>query len=167
MMLEPLLQATLAIQIHVAAVVPAAVLGPYVLSGRKGTPLHRLLGRIWVLLMAISALSSFFIHELDVFHGFSPIHLLSIFVLVSLWRAVCAARAGNIRAHKAIVLSTYIGGIVIAGGFTLMPYRIMNTVVLGGGHGWILLLMLVALAALPVVPRLICWRRRPDGVPGN
>jgi len=42
------------------------------------TPLHRLLGKIWMVLMVITSLSSFFIHQIDLFYGFSPIHLLSI-----------------------------------------------------------------------------------------
>jgi len=59
MTFEPLLHASIAIQIHVAAVIPAAVLGAYLLLKPKGTSRHRLLGKIWLSLMLVTALSSF------------------------------------------------------------------------------------------------------------
>lgn len=132
MTLEPLLHAPIAIQIHVAAVVPAALLGAYLLLRPKGTPRHRLLGKLWLGLMVVTALTSFFIHQIDVFYGFSPIHLLSIFVLSGCWRAIVTARNHNIEAHKRIVKGLYFGGIVGAGAFTFLPGRIMNKVAFNG-----------------------------------
>ncbi|WP_117193714.1 DUF2306 domain-containing protein [Rhizobium terrae] len=159
MNLQPLLDAPIAVQIHVAAVLPAAVLGAYILLNRKGTPLHRALGKVWMVLMAVTSLSSFFIHEINLFYGFSPIHLLSIFVLVGIWRAISAVRAGNIRAHKATVIGMYFGGIVVAGLFTLAPGRIMNAVVFTGGPSWILLLTLLAIAGTLFLQQRFSSRR--------
>jgi uncharacterized membrane protein len=150
---QPLLDAPIAVQIHVAAVLPAAVLGAYILLNRKGTPRHRLLGKIWMMLMVMTSLSSFYIHEINLFHGFSPIHLLSISVLVGAWRAITAARAKNIRAHKAAVIGMYFGGIVIAGLFTLLPGRIMNAVVFSGGPNWVMMLTFAAIAAMFILHR--------------
>ncbi|MCC2610618.1 DUF2306 domain-containing protein [Neorhizobium petrolearium] len=158
MNLQPLLDSPLAVQIHVAAVLPAAVLGAYILVNHKGTPAHRLLGKIWMALMVITSFSSFFIHEINLFYGFSPIHLLSIFVLVGVWRAISAARAHNIRAHKASVIGMYIGGIVGAGLFTLIPGRIMNAVVFSGGPDWGLLLAIAAIAGLLFLQRKLAAR---------
>jgi len=132
MTFEPLLHAPIAIQIHVAAVVPAALLGAYLLAGPKGTPRHRLLGKIWLALMVVTSLSSFFIHQINMFYGFSPIHLLSIFVLSGCWGAIVNARKHNIEAHKRIVRGLYFGGIVGAGAFTLLPGRIMNRIAFHG-----------------------------------
>lgn len=129
MNLAPLLDAPVAIQIHVAAVLPAAVIGAYLLWAGKGTPVHRLLGKAWLGLMLITALSSFFIHEINLFRGFSPIHLLSVYVLVGCYLAYRSARAHRIVAHKRQVLGLYLGGIVGAGLFTLLPGRIMNELV--------------------------------------
>ncbi len=42
---------TLASAIHLAAVVPAVVIGAVQLAGRKGTRPHKLLGWLWVLAM--------------------------------------------------------------------------------------------------------------------
>jgi uncharacterized membrane protein len=132
MTFEPLLHAPIAIQIHVAAVVPAAVLGAYLLLRPKGTPIHRLLGKIWLCLMVITALSSFFIHKINMFYGFSPIHLISIYVLFGCWGAIANARRHNIEAHKRIIRGLYFGGIVGAGAFTFLPGRIMNEVAFEG-----------------------------------
>ncbi len=159
MNLQPLLDAPLAVQIHVAAVLPAAVLGAYILLDRKGTPRHRLFGKIWMVLMVVTSLSSFFIHGINLFYGFSPIHLLSVFVLVGAWRTISAARAHNIRAHKASVIGMYLGGIVGAGLFTLIPGRIMNAVVFSGGPSWILLLTLVAIVAMFILRQRLGSRR--------
>lgn len=132
MTLEPLLNASTAVQVHVATVTPAALIGAALFLMRKGTPVHRLLGRVWMALMAITSISTFFIHEIDLLYGFSPIHLLSIFVLFGIWQAIAAARRRDIRRHRSIVLGMYFGGIVVAGLFTLLPGRIMNAVVFSG-----------------------------------
>jgi len=160
MTLEPLLHATIAIQIHVAAVVPAALLGAYLLLRPKGTPRHRLLGKIWLCLMVITALSSFFIHQINMFYGFSPIHLLSIFVLSGCWGAIANARNHNIAAHKRTVRSLYFGGIVGAGIFTFLPGRIMNKVAFGGDEiAPLIVVAAIALFLLWLVSKEM-WRRR-------
>ncbi|GAA3086409.1 DUF2306 domain-containing protein [Rhizobium viscosum] len=141
MTLEPLLNAAIAIQIHVAAVVPAAILGAYLLAWPKGTPRHRLLGKIWMVLMVVTALSSFFIHQINLVYGFSPIHLLSVLVLAGSWRAVLAARRHDIRTHRRIVSGMYFGGIVVAGLATLLPGRLMYAVTFSG-NSWLALALL-------------------------
>lgn len=160
MTLEPLLHASTAIQIHVAAVVPAALLGAYLLLNPKGTPRHRLLGKIWLCLMVITALSSFFIHEINLFYGFSPIHLVSIYVLFGCWGAIVNARKGNIEAHKRIVRGLYFGGIVGAGIFTFIPGRIMNKVTFGGDEIAPLVVVAVIIAIFLWFISKELWRRR-------
>ena len=129
MTLEPLLTAPVAIQFHVATVLPAAVLGAFLLARPKGTPAHRFLGKVWLLLMVISAASTFFIRTIDLFMGFSPIHLLSVYVIVGSGAAIATARRGDITAHRRQVAGMYFGGIVVAGIFTLLPDRLVNAVV--------------------------------------
>ncbi|TCS04821.1 DUF2306 domain-containing protein [Rhizobium sp. BK418] len=149
MSLEPLFNAPLAIQIHVLAVVPAAILGAYLLAWPKGTPRHRLLGKFWMALMVMTALSSFFIHRINLAYGFSPIHLLSVMVLVGSWRAILAARRHDIRTHLRVVSGMYFGGIVVAGLATLLPGRLMNAVAFSG-NGWVGLAVLGLVAAATV-----------------
>jgi uncharacterized membrane protein len=151
MTLEPLFDAPLAVQIHVAAVTPAALLGAYILLRPKGTLFHRLLGKIWMALMVVTALSSFFIHQLDLFYGFSPIHLLSIATLIGSWQAIAAARRHDIRMHKRIVKSLYFGGIVVAGLFTFVPGRIMHAVAFNGSEWQATLLALFISLILAVI----------------
>lgn len=148
MNLSPLLDAGLAVQIHVAAVLPAALIGPYMFWARKGTPIHRFVGKIWLGLMALAALSSFFIHSINLFLGFSPIHLLSVYVLYGSWRAIRAARMHRIREHRLNVIGLYVGGIVIAGGFTLLPGRIMHDVLFTYPVAWPDMVRLAAFAGI-------------------
>ncbi len=132
MNLQPFLDASFAVQFHVLTVVPAAFIGAYVLLTRKGTARHKLLGRIWMVLMVLTAISTFFIHEIRLWGDFSPIHILSVVVIVSCGMAIWQVRRGNIRAHKSALISAYIGGIFGAGIFTFWPGRLMNEIVLGG-----------------------------------
>ncbi|AKH99484.1 putative membrane protein [Hoeflea sp. IMCC20628] len=131
MTLEPLLNASPAIQFHVFTVVPAALIGGILLLRKKGTFAHRMTGRVWIVLMVLTALSTFMIHEIDLFHGFSPIHLLSILTLFGAFIVVQSARQRNFIRHQRVVKMLYFGGIGIAGFFTFMPGRIMHEVVFG------------------------------------
>lgn len=132
MTLQPLLDASLAIQIHVVAAVLAFVLGGMVLFRRKGDRLHRLGGRIWVGLMLAVCLSSFFIHTIRLLGPWSPIHLLSVITLAALARGVGLARARRIMEHRRTMQATYVGALLIAGFFTFLPGRIMFEVFFGG-----------------------------------
>ncbi|MEZ5774972.1 MAG: DUF2306 domain-containing protein [Hyphomicrobiaceae bacterium] len=132
MTLQPLLDADLVIRVHTFAAMAAFGLGLVQIVAPKGTLPHRTLGWIWVALMAAVAGASFFIHELRLWGPWSPIHLLSIFVLVSLWLGVTRARRHNVDGHRKAMLGVFIGGLVIAGFFTFMPGRIMHQVLFGG-----------------------------------
>ncbi len=128
----PLLNASPAIQIHAFAAMGAFVLGIVQLTAPKGTLPHRTIGWVWVILMATVALTSFWIHEINLWRTWSPIHLLSIMVLVLLPLAVWRARTHNVRAHKWTMIGIYTGGLIIAGIFTFVPGRIMYEVLFGG-----------------------------------
>lgn len=122
----PLTHASLAIKIHMVAVLIAVLLIIAIWRSRKGSRLHRIVGRIWVGAMVLTALSSFWIQEIDQFMGFSFIHLISIFVLVNCYRGVRFARMGNIAAHKSAMKGMAFGGLGIAGAFTFLPGRLMH-----------------------------------------
>ncbi len=118
-------EAGFVIQIHIVAAVTAFFLGSFVLWRKKGGRIHRILGRLWVLVMTIVAGGSFFINELRVWGEYSPIHLLSVATLISLVLAIFYARKGMIRAHRQTMQSLYLGAMVVAGGLAFMPGRIM------------------------------------------
>src|SRR5579883_1231343 len=109
MTLAPLLTASLAVQVHAFAAMAAFALGIVQLSAPKGTAPHRALGWIWALLMGAVGISAFFIHTIRLWGPWSPIHLLAIFTLISL----------------------FFGALVIAGLFTFVPGRIMHAVAFG------------------------------------
>ena len=132
MTLQPLLSASPAIQLHAFAAMTAFVIGATQFARRKGDAPHRLAGYVWVGLMLLIAASSFWIHGMNQWRGFSVIHALSIWVLVFTPIAVIQARRGNIRAHKGSMIGLFAGALVIAGIFTLVPGRIMHAVVFGG-----------------------------------
>jgi uncharacterized membrane protein len=77
MSLTPLLQSGPASQIHAFAAMAAFALGLVQLSAPKSTLPHRVVGWIWVALMTVVAVTAFFIHDLQVWGIWSPIHLLA------------------------------------------------------------------------------------------
>jgi len=131
MSLAPLLNAAPAIPLHAFAAMAAFALGVVQLAAPKGTLPHRAIGWIWVGLMATVAASSLWIHEIRLFGPWSPIHLLSIYVLIMLPIAVIAARRHNVRRHRLAMIGMFTGGLVIAGLFTFLPGRIMHAAVFG------------------------------------
>jgi len=131
MSLAPLLDAAPAIPVHAFAAMAALALGLVQFAAPKGTLPHRTIGWIWVALMVIVAASSLWIHQIRLFGPWSPIHLLSIFTLVMVPIAVWRARRHRVTDHRRIMTMTFVGALVIAGLFTLLPGRIMHAVVFG------------------------------------
>jgi len=132
MSLAPLLGAPLAVQLHAYAALAAFVLGIVQLARVKGTTSHRALGYLWVGLMLVVALTSFWIHELRLWGSWSPIHLLSILTLVMLPYGIVMARSHILIAHKYTMIGMFTGALLIAGIFTFAPGRIMSRVLVGG-----------------------------------
>ena len=135
MNLEPLFSAPVAVQVHVATVVPAFVLGTWqIFFSTKGAPLHRAVGYTYLALMSITAITTLFIHQINpngAFFGLSWIHLFVPLTLFGVYGALVNARRHDIRGHKRAMIGTYIGALLIAGGLSFMPGRIMHSVVFG------------------------------------
>lgn len=131
MTLDPLFAEPAAIQMHAFAAMAAFGVALLQLSLPKGTPRHRLVGYLWVGLMLLVVIPSFWIHTIRQWGPWSWIHLLSIYTLVGLPVAVLHARAGRIDAHRNAMLGLILGALVIAGFFTLWPGRVMHAVVFG------------------------------------
>ena len=166
MSLDPLLHAETAIQIHAFAAIAAFVLGGIVLWRRKGTALHKALGRVWVALMLIVATSSLFINEIRLIGPFSPIHIFAVMTYVGIGQALWAIRVRrDVAGHRASMQGTYIGALLLAGAFTFLPGRRMHAVLFGADAGWTpsLILIGVALAATG----LLWLRLRRPAVPAR
>ena len=119
MTLEPLLHAPLAVQAHVATVVPAFLIGTWLLVfSRKGSRWHRVIGAAFLCFMVTTAVIALFIHRqmpASPVLGMSPTHLFVPFVLFATWRALDGALKHNIKQHQRWVLGLFFGALVING----------------------------------------------------
>lgn len=129
-MLPPVETPTWAIWLHVAIILPAVPLGAWILWRPKGTPTHKLAGRIWGILMLVTAIDSYWLRTLDSGSGLGPIHLLSALTLVSVPMGVVYIRRGDVAAHIRAMRGNYIG-LCIAGAAALIPGRFLGALIFG------------------------------------
>ena len=132
MTVAPLFAAAMQKPPHAIAAMLTLFVGGFQLRMAKGTPPHRQLGYTWTGLMAFVAISGFFIHETQSIGIFSPIHLLSVLVLVTLWRAIRQVQRGNVPAHRRAMTLLYLLSLVLTGLLTFWPGRVMYHAVTGG-----------------------------------
>lgn len=131
MSLDPLLSEGFVVASHALAAIAALLLGAVQLAASKGTLPHRTLGYVWAGLMLYIAITGVWIHELRLWGRWSPIHLLSILVLVTVPLAVWRAHRHEVTAHKRGMISLYALALVVTGLFTLWPGRVMHAVLFG------------------------------------
>ena len=118
--------------LHLATVVPAFFLGGYLLAQRKGTAQHRWVGKLYMGFMLLTALITLFMpaHVGPTLWGhWGFIHLFSLLVLYCVPAAYLAAQQHRMRSHAANMVGVYVGGILVAGAFTLAPGRLL--------HAWV------------------------------
>ena len=122
---------------HAAFALLAIPLGLYVLLTKKGTKQHRILGRIWVTFLIIVSLTAIFIQAINP-GQYSLIHLLIPFTLVSLiypiWNIKKYKKTKIERykySHMYSMIGVYVGALLIAGAFTLMPGRFFHHILFG------------------------------------
>ncbi|MFL9840346.1 DUF2306 domain-containing protein [Sphingomonas sp. ST-64] len=114
-----------AVLIHIATVIPAVPLGMYLMLRRKGDARHKMLGKVWVALMIVTALSAIFIRHIN--NGdFSFIHLFVPLTLIGAWRIVQTARRGQIARHRNNLIGMYLGALMIPGIFAFTGERLMG-----------------------------------------
>lgn len=116
----------MAITIHLTAAIWVFLAGINQLFARKGTKVHKIVGWSWMVAMVIVAVSSFWLTGfMDLFWGFSPIHLLSIWILVCVAVSLYSARTGNIKRHRAFAVGAFYG-VIGAGIGILAPDRLIH-----------------------------------------
>ena len=111
--------------LHLATILVALPLTPYMLLRPRGTRIHRLLGKVWVVAMVASAAISLFVRYSNPGH-FSFIHILSVFVLVMAPRVWLTARKHDVVAHRSTVRGLVTGALIVAGYFTLLDTRLLG-----------------------------------------
>ena len=126
------MQLTPIIAIHLSAALAALATGPVALWARRSRAqrprLHRAFGYAWVTFMLATALSGLFIRDfrLPNLAGYTPIHVLVPIVFATLGGAFWALARGDIRRHRFAMRSLYFSACIVAGGFTLLPNRLLG-----------------------------------------
>ena len=110
------------IYIHLLAVIPAIFLGAINLLIEKGTLLHKRIGKVWAVLMLITAISSLFIMPTG---SFTWLHLFSILVIVYVPVGVSSIRKGHTRRHFGCMFGAYIGTVISAYFAVVTPGRFL------------------------------------------
>jgi len=112
--------------VHLATVVPCFVIGTMLLLIKKGTNIHKGFGRIYMILMLITALITLFMPA-EVgprfLNHFGWIHSLSFLTIYTVPAAYLAIKKGNVKSHQRKMVILYFGAIIIAGVFTFTPGR--------------------------------------------
>ena len=115
--------------LHLATVLPAFGIGTLQLLKRKGTLIHKRLGRIYMMLMLATAFITLAMPAQvgpQFLHHFGFIHVFSLLALCSVPIAYFAARRGDLNAHRVAMIGLYVGGILIAGAFAFAPGRMLH-----------------------------------------
>lgn len=108
--------------IHALTASLSLLLGAFqLLRPKKGDRFHRMVGRTWVVCMYVVCLSSFFIQ--GVTDGFSWLHGLSLFTILTVSLGLYSAIKGNIAAHKANMIGSYFGAVGAFVGVIVVPTR--------------------------------------------
>ncbi|MDW5290581.1 DUF2306 domain-containing protein [Formosa sp. PL04] len=119
---------------HLATVVPAFAIGTLLLIIKKGTKIHIYFGRLYMILMLITAFITLFMPaEIGpkILNHFGWIHSFSLLTIYTVPTAYWAIKKGNIKSHKRKMILLYFGAIIIAGGFTFLPGRYLHNLFFG------------------------------------
>ena len=120
--------------IHLATVLPCFLIGTILLIIKKGTKIHIYSGRVYMILMLITATVTLFMPAqvgprfLD---HFGLLHSFSLLTIYSVPTAYLAIKAGNVKVHKRKMILLYFGAIILTGGFTFYPGRYLYTLFFG------------------------------------
>ena len=117
---------------HAIFAILAIPLSLLIFLKKKGTFLHKRLGWFWILCLVIVSISAVFIQTKP--GQFSIIHLLIPFTLISLiysiWNIKKFKETKKIKyrySHMYSMIGVYLGALITAGTFTLMPGRIIHS----------------------------------------
>jgi uncharacterized membrane protein len=101
---------------------------------KKGTNIHKYFGRIYMVLMIITAIITLFMPAEvgpTILNHFGWIHSFSFLTIYTVPTAYLAIKKGNVKSHKRKMILLYFGAIIIAGGFTFFPGRYLHNFFFG------------------------------------
>lgn len=130
MKLEYILNASPAIQIHAAVAFTALAIGIAMWVRPKGTKSHKAMGKAFVVLMLIAAISAIFIREIN--NGsFSFIHLFVPLTFLGVYHAISRIRRQDVKGHVKAVKGMFFGALLIPGVLSFLPGRTLWMVIFG------------------------------------
>lgn len=118
------------IWLHLSTILVATALTPVMLLRARGNHRHRVTGKLWIVAMLATAISSLFIHVSGA-GRFSVIHILSVWTLVQVPLIWWTARRHNVVRHRRAVHGMVIGALLVAGFFTFPFDRLLGTWLFG------------------------------------
>lgn len=111
------------IDVHAISATVVLLLGPAVLLRRSRDRAHRMLGRTWVVTILVVCASSFGIRP----EGFSWLHALSVWTLVSVALGVAAIRRRRVAVHRTHMVGCYLGTVAAFAFAAVVPERLIPT----------------------------------------
>lgn len=130
MNIDALFSASPAIIVHTVCAFGALGLGTAMWLRKKGTPSHKMFGRIFVLFMAVTAFTALFIKGLNG-DKYSWIHLfvpLTFFAIAEIFYYI---RKKNVKAHTRAAKGLFFGALLIPGLAAFLPGRLLWHVFVG------------------------------------
>ena len=131
MNLTPLLTAPFAVQLHVYAALAAIILGIVQFAARKGTLNPRVIGWIWIVLLATICLSAFGIRGSLFIGPVSVFHVIALYTLWSLFMGARAAMKGNVPDHKSYMIWIFGLSLIVSAVLAFAPGALLYDVVAG------------------------------------
>ena len=129
------------IYIHAFFALTAIPVGLYIFFKKKGTKQHRFIGRVWVSCLLIVSVTALFITSPMTDTAFNPrlyswIHLLIPFTIGNLIYSIWSIRQfkkskleKHKNAHMRSMIGVYVGALLLAGAFTLLPGRMFHEII--------------------------------------
>lgn len=116
--------------LHFLCALGALILGPIILFRRKGDRVHRWLGRIWALMMAVIIISALSMYDINgrpnLFHFFAVVSLVTLScALWAIWRYKRTRKATYLVTHQHCMVWAYFG--LFMAGFWQVIFNVVRS----------------------------------------